>query len=116
MPNAATTVEERQVDTKALKGAVAPTVTNAIFEGLDMTMLEMKGGGGRDDPAIRGVNDTWTRVPIGFCQAQFDFNELQRPKIKLEFHPIQHPETQVFARVCASLVLVRASLLIQILC
>lgn len=114
MPNAAITMEERQADTRALKGAVAPTVTNTIFEGLDMTMLEMEGG--RDDPAIRGVNDTWTRVLIGFCQDQFDFNELQRPEIKLEFHPIQHPEAQVLARVCVSLVLVRASLLIQILC
>lgn len=113
MPNAAITVEQRQADTRALKGAVAPTVTNAIFEGSDMTMLEMEG---RDDPAIRGVNDTWTRVPIGFCQDQFDFNELQKPEIKLKFHPIQHLEAQVLARVCVSLVLVRVSLLIQILC
>lgn len=36
MHSAAITVEEMQAETRALKGAVAPTVTNAIFEGLDM--------------------------------------------------------------------------------
>lgn len=39
MPSAAITVEERQAAIRALNGAVAPTVTNAIFEGLNMTIF-----------------------------------------------------------------------------
>lgn len=72
MPSAAITVEERQAAIRALNGAVAPTVTNAIFEGLNMTIFGGVVGSwseasrGKDNPAIRGFSsDTWTRVQLG---------------------------------------------------